>query len=203
MTSRELIDSGILELYVMGIASHSEQADVEIMASAHPEIRQEIAAISAALEEYALANATQPNPVIKPMLMASIDYSERIKKGEPVSFPPLLHENSTPEEYAPWLSRPDMNISLRDDEDILSKIIGYTQEVTTAIVWIKNGAPPEIHDDEYEKFLILEGTCDITIGHKINHLVPGDYLSIPLHITHSLKVTSPIACKVILQRVAA
>jgi mannose-6-phosphate isomerase-like protein (cupin superfamily) len=54
-----------------------------------------------------------------------------------------------------------------------------------------------------EHFLIVEGTCDITIGDKVHHLVPGDYLSIPLYIDHDVKVTSITPCKVILQRVAA
>jgi mannose-6-phosphate isomerase-like protein (cupin superfamily) len=64
-------------------------------------------------------------------------------------------------------------------------------------------APDEIHDNEYEKFLIVEGECDITVGTNVHHLTPGNYFSIPLHATHSVKVTSKTPCKVILQRVAA
>ena len=64
-------------------------------------------------------------------------------------------------------------------------------------------SPIEVHTNELESFLILEGTCDITIGEEVHHLVTGDFISIPLHIGHSLIVTSNIPCKVILQRVAA
>lgn len=201
MTIREYIDSGILESYAMGAASDDERRQVEMMAAANPEILAEINAISAALEEYAFAHAMEPSPVVKPLLMATIDYSERIKSGEPVSFPPALNENSKVEDYSPWLDRPDMHNGL--EENLFVKIIGNSPGMITAIAWIKDETPREIHHDEYERFLIVEGNCDIIIGDKTNHLVPGEYFSIPLHEYHTLKVTSSIACKAILQRVAA
>lgn len=203
MTSKEYIDSGILENYVMGTASHSEREEVEMMAAANPDIRQEIEAIGDALESYALANAIKPSPVVKPFLMATIEYSERIKSGEPISFPPSLNQNSKAADYAPWLNRPDLDFSGSDEDNLFAKIIGYTPGMITAIIWIKQDSPREIHDNEHESFLIIEGSCDILVGDKSNHLVAGDYFTIPLHEYHSLKVTSSIACKAILQRVAA
>ena len=203
MTSKEYIDSGILETYVMGIASHSEREEVEMMAAANPDIRQEIDAISDGLEEYALAHAIKPSTMVKPLLMATIDYSERIKSGEPISFPPLLHEDSKAEDYAAWLNRPDLDFSDSGEDSFFAKIIGCTPEITTAIVWIKKETPWELHDRERERFLIIEGSCDILVGDKTNHLVPGDYFDIPLHEHHMVKVTSYIPCKAILQRVAA
>ncbi len=203
MSSKELIDPGVLALYAMGIASQREQENVEKVAAAHPEIKQEINSISEVLEKYALANATEPSPLIKPMLMASIDYSERIKNGEVVSYPPLLHKNSTAQDYAFWINRPDMNFPSSENKDLFAKIIGHTPEMTTAIIWLTKGASPETHHNEYEHFLILEGTCDITVSGKVTHLVANDYFQIPLHSSHFLTVTSPIACKAILQRIAA
>ena len=203
MTNKEYIDSGILENYVMGIVSHTEREEVEMMAATNPDIRKEIDAISDVLEKYALAHATEPSPVVKPFLMATIDYAERIKSGEPISFPPVLHENSKEEDYATWLNRPDLDFSGSDEDNLFAKIIGYTPEMTTAIVWIKQNTPREIHHKEHERFLIIEGTCDILVGDKSNHLVRGDYFDIPLHEYHMVKVTSDISCKAILQRVAA
>ena len=203
MTIVEFINSGILELYVMGIASQSEQEEVEKMATISPEIRQEIDAISEALENYAMANAIRPSRVVKPMLMATIDYSERIKNGEQVSFPPQLNENSKVKDYSEWINRSDLNVPISHREDIFVKIIGHTPAMTTAIVWIKNNAPREIHDQELESFLIIEGTCNIMVSDKANHLLPGDYFTIPLHKYHQVIVTSAIPCKAILQRIAA
>ncbi len=200
-TSKDYIDSGILEQYVLGYTTPAESKEVEMMAASDRAIQLEIEAISKSLETYSMVNAVDANPIIKPFLLATIDYSERIKNGEPVSFPPVLNENSVVEDYTIWLTRNDM-VS-QDADTLFAKIIGYTPEATTAIVWIKDYAPQEVHDNEYEKFLIVEGTCNIIVGEEINQLIAGDYFAIPLHKKHMIKVTSSIPCKVILQRIAA
>ncbi len=197
----QYIETGILELYVLGIAMDEERDEVERLALEHGEIQEEIVKIKASVEDYADGHKLQPNPVIKPFLMATIDYTERLKNGETPSMPPLLSANSAITDYSQWLNRPDM-VSL-NTEDVFAKIIGYTPEAITAIVWLKDYAPHEVHDDEYERFLIVEGTCDILVEDEIHQFVPGDYFAIPLHKKHMVKVTSSIACKVILQRVAA
>ncbi len=198
----EYIESGILELYILGIASIQESKEVEEMASKYPEIKQELESIRNSIEFYTELHTVDPPITIKPFLLATIDYTERMKSGETPSFPSVLNEQSTIENYSQWLNRKDMVIPESFD-GLFAKIIGYTPEMTTAIVWIKEMAPQEVHDHEYEKFLIVEGTCDIIVGEEVNHLVEGNYFSIPLHSNHMVKVTSKIPCKVILQRVAA
>lgn len=172
------------------------------MASAHPEVQREIEEISASLQVYAERQAPPVCPTVKPLLMATIDYMERIRKGEWVTYPPELNEQSAITDFSEWLEREDM-VLLDDFEGVYAKIIGYTPQATTAIAWLQYGSPEEVHDDQYEKFLILEGSCDITIDGTVVSLLPGDYLSIPLHKPHHVKVTSAVPCKVILQRLAA
>ncbi|WP_207434679.1 cupin domain-containing protein [Sabulibacter ruber] len=197
----DYIESGILELYVMGVTTPGETQEVEQMASAHPEIREEIETIRQTIEAYALAHAVAPKSTVKPLVLATIDYMVRLQQGEPVTFPPVLSPESRQEDYAAWLEREDLQTP-SELEYIYVKIIGYSPNATTAIVWIKGVAEEEIHHDEQERFLILEGTCDITVDGEVNHLSPGDFFSIPLHQTHKVKVTSEVACKVILQRLA-
>lgn len=154
------------------------------------------------LMKYSESLTDLPDPTIKPFLLTTIDYTERMKKGEVPASPPILNENSTEADYAMWINRADM--ALEDDfEEMHAKIIGYTPEAITAIAWIKNMAPTEEHKNEHEKFFILEGTCDIFIGDTVHHLKPGDYLAIPLYVDHKVVVTSKNPCKLILQRVAA
>lgn len=196
------IDSGILESYVLGLLSDAESAEICSLIDQYPEIREEVEAICLVMEQLAFSHSKQPDPTIKPFLMATLDYTQRLENGETPSFPPTLHENSTIEDYAEWINRPDMQLN-GELKDVHAKIIGYTAEQITTIIWIKHMAPPEIHTDEYEKFLILEGTCDIQIGDELHHLKSGDYLTIPLHVNHFVKVTSSIPCKAILQRIAA
>lgn len=197
------IESGILEAYVLGSLSADEHAEVSALCARNPEILAEIEAISAALEQIAFEQAVEPDPTSKPFYIATIDYLARIENGETPTFPPMLHDDSRMEDFAPWLDRPDMQMEGEMETAFHAKIIGYTPEQTTVIAWLKFGSPPEIHTKEYEKFLILEGTCDILIGETTHHLKAGDCLSIPLHISHSVTVTSSVPCKVILQRIAA
>lgn len=196
------IKSGILEMYVLGNTSQEESERVAQMAIEHSEVRDEIDAICIALEQYGRANAIEPNPTVLPFLMATINYMERLKGGEQPLVPPMLHKDSKVEDYAQWLNRPDLQLDEKL-EDAYAHIIGYTPECISAIVWLKHGAPPETHTNELEKFLIVEGSCNITIDKTVHSMRAGDVLIVPLYSSHYVAVTSACPCKLILQRAAA
>lgn len=199
----EFIASGILELYVLELTTEEENAEVRRMLALYPEqINQEIQEICTVQEGIAHANYMEPDPIIKPFLLAKIDFMDRMMAGEVPAEPLELSAASKISDYNEWLDRADMVLPA-DAEEVYARIIGYTPTITTAIVWIKIIAPQEVHDDEYERFLIIEGTCDIGVGENIYSLKSGDYFQIPLHENHTVTVTSLIPCKVILQRVAA
>lgn len=198
----EFLESGVIEAYVLGLASLKEMTEVELNSLLYPEVKMAIDEFSANVEKQAFANAIEPNPLVKPLLMATIDYMKRMSSGEEPSFPLELQTYSRVEDYNEWLKRSDMVLPA-NEVDVFAKIIGFTPKMTTAIVWIKEMSPQEIHHDEFEKFLIVEGSCTITIEAEVYQLKPGDFLTIPLHKTHVVKVTSSIPCKAILQRVAA
>lgn len=198
----EYINSGILEMYVLGLTSVEENKEVQTFADLYPEIKNEIDAISKALITYSETTSPSIDPTLKPMIMATIDYMERIKNGEVRTVPPMLNEGSKVADYAEWLNRKDLALS-EEVEDFTIKLIGHQPGAMTAIVWIKDKTPYEIHDNEFEKFLILEGSCDIITDTHTLSLVPGDYYSLPLNLGHVVKVTSKVPCKVILQRIAA
>ncbi len=202
MDIKEYIASGVLEQYVLGTINGEELLKVEQMAATYPEIKEEILSISYVFEKLAIENAITPDETIKPFIMATIDFMERMESGEQPSFPPMLNEASGLIDFESWINRDDMVLPL-DAGDLYAKIIGYTPQATTAIAWIKGNAPVETHNKEYEKFLIIEGTCDIVVEDKVYQLVAGDYFAIPLYKSHQVRVTSDIPCKVILQRIAA
>lgn len=83
----DFIESGILELYVLGNASSQETLEVEILAGANDDVKRELNEITHALEQYAQDHAVEPDPMVRPMLMASIAYQQRLKNGEEPSFP--------------------------------------------------------------------------------------------------------------------
>ena len=73
MELNEIISSGLLELYVLGMANEQETAQVLAMAKQYPEVAAEIAAIEAGLEEYAHANAVSPSSKVKENILAEIN----------------------------------------------------------------------------------------------------------------------------------
>lgn len=66
------MESGMLELYVLGDLSAEEKLQVEEMASKYPEIKAEITAIEASLEAYALENAVEPSERLRDRVMNSL-----------------------------------------------------------------------------------------------------------------------------------
>ncbi len=203
MTTVEFfIHSGIIEQYVFGLTNDEESREVVEMATRYKEVEDVIAEVSNNLEDFARTHAITPPPDVKPLFLATINYMERMQKGEVPCEAPLLNQHSTISDFEKWLSNPVFT-SPGEIEDLYARIITYTPTVLTAVVWIKTMAPVEVHDDEYERFLIVEGSCTITVNEKVYNLRPGDYFGVPLHANHHIQVTSAQPCKAILQRVAA
>ena len=198
----EYISSGILEMYVLGLTSDVENIEITKLSSTHSEIKNEIEDIERSIVAYANVDASKINTSIKPLIIATIDYTERLKNGETPTFPPVLNEKSQVSDYAAWLDRSDM-VHPTEFDEIYIKLIGFEAHVTSAIVWMKNFAEHETHDDLFEKFLVIEGSCDIIMDKNTVSLMAGDVLTVPLHVGHVVKVTSKIPCKILLQRVAA
>jgi anti-sigma-K factor RskA len=77
LNKEEIISSGLLELYAMGLASPEEAKEVEYWLSQYPEIKQELDAIEMSLETYAQANAIQPRAEVKSKILAEISQEDK------------------------------------------------------------------------------------------------------------------------------
>lgn len=73
MDLQSFIQSGLLEAYVLGQCTPEERAQVERMATLHPEVRAEIAAIEKALEGYAGTHAVRPPDGMKEKILERIE----------------------------------------------------------------------------------------------------------------------------------
>lgn len=94
MNIQEIIESGIIELYVMNALPEDEAAEVEALAVEHPEILMEIENIQDALQSYAQAQAIEPNPELKDRVLEkinaeSIGTPQTLKAVEESQSPPL------------------------------------------------------------------------------------------------------------------
>ncbi|HVZ95507.1 MAG TPA: anti-sigma factor [Chitinophagaceae bacterium] len=81
MNKEDIISSGLLELYALGIASPEEKIQVERGLAEYPELRHELSAIEDSLETYAHAYTKQPPARIKEKIFEEI--SNEAAKKEP------------------------------------------------------------------------------------------------------------------------
>jgi anti-sigma-K factor RskA len=77
---QEYISSGIIESYVLGLASPEERAEFESMCISHPEVRAARDAFELSLEQHALKNAVEPSAYLKNEIFAKINAEESLPK---------------------------------------------------------------------------------------------------------------------------
>ncbi|MGV3560172.1 anti-sigma factor [Larkinella arboricola] len=97
MNTKEYIESGILEEYVLGTVSPQEKREVECLSGIYPEIRQELDQLSAALEQYALSLRHEPPADIKARLLNELEFGKPQTELPPAA-PPLTTPTETPPE---------------------------------------------------------------------------------------------------------
>ena len=81
------IESGVLELYVLGDLSAEEKEQVEAMLEKHPELRHELGEIERALEKYAEKHAIEPEAGLRNTILGGLDIREE------ASVTPMLAQN--------------------------------------------------------------------------------------------------------------
>lgn len=81
------IESGILELYVLGDVTPAEKLQVEEMASKHPAIKAELDEIERSMELYAEENAVEPSEHLRSRILGSL----LTNFGDDNNFPTQTH----------------------------------------------------------------------------------------------------------------
>ncbi len=116
MNIQEIIESGIIELYVMNALPEDETAEVEALAVEHPEIRMEIESVQDVLQLYAEAHAIEPFPKLKNTILEKIKAENELSSQNPETpvepqTSPLLLEMSpmdkgvlTDTNRTPWIT---------------------------------------------------------------------------------------------------
>ena len=103
MEIKDIISSGLLELYITGLTSTEETLQVEQWAEQYPEVRNEIEELQIVMESYAMAQAIQPDDSLKAKILSKINpddsFKEKIFSQIQSTLP--IHEpvpiNTTPE----------------------------------------------------------------------------------------------------------
>ena len=77
MEKQEIISSGLLEMYVIGVASPEESAQIEQLRISDADINEEILNIEKSMEAYAFANAVRPSSSVKTELFSSLNFTNQ------------------------------------------------------------------------------------------------------------------------------
>ncbi len=201
MKIKELISSGIIEIYCMGLASDEEVKEIEKYALESKEVRDEILSVSETLNHYALSVSKNPSSSLKNKIVNYIINAE--KGNQKFQFPPRLSNTSTVSEWFKYIS--DNNISPPEnyEEAFLLDLPG-SEKQTTYIAWAKKGAVvEEMHENEDEYLFMLKGYCSVTINGIIGYYREGDIVFIPGKALHRAEVLSDEPMILIGQRIAA
>ena len=193
MDIKQFINSGILEIYCMGIASDEERIAVESYASRHMEVQEEIDAINAALLGYAEGSGKTATPGLKKKTLEAIARQ---------NFPSLLSGQRNIDWWIQFIDA--LNINLPSDYEIHLVDLPGDERKTNYIAWAKKGAfIEESHSDEDEYLLMIKGSCTITVDGLTNKYFPGDLIYIPKGKVHTAVAISEEPMIVIGQRIAA
>ncbi len=194
------LDEGTLALYVLHMLDRREEQRIEAASANDPVLRARIEEAQETLVSLALQQAQPPPVDLKRAILAAVEMDiQNDRKNERF---PLLHDDIRLVDMVPLLDREDLVLPA-DAEDSHMIEVERTSDRETVLVWLRTVHPEEIHTDFVERILVLEGTCDIHLGNEVISMIPGEVITIPLHVPHSVRVTSAAWCKALVQRVAA
>ena len=101
MEIKDIISSGLLELYITGLASTEETLQVALWAEQYPEVKNEIEELQNAMENYVMAHAIEPDNSLKGKILAKIQTGKAVNqqvvytpKQEPEIATPVKNEGA-------------------------------------------------------------------------------------------------------------
>lgn len=196
MELKDLLNSGLLELYVMGQLAHDDESLVLNMKDVYPEVKKEISALEGFCEQDACRNSVAPSERMNKkmdLMFASLEAEQHIE----LSNLPLISGFS---DANAWLALIAHLLPENDSSKRFEKVLRLNDGVMQVLVVSPTNIEEEVHEELHESFLILKGTCICTIGETSRNMGPGDYMQIPLHLPHKVTLTSG-SVTAILQRV--
>ena len=201
MEIKVLIESGVLEMYCLGIASEEEKQLVETLSLQHKEIQNEIESINRALSLYASAHETSPSVKLKEKILHQVLNNNNNVDSN--SFPPLITLKSSSEEWITYIQNNNIPTPSGFDTFHLHELPGNEKRYTY-IAWAKKGAVlEESHSDEDEFLIMLGGRCSVTVNGKVTYYEKGGVVFIPKNTVHRAEALSDEMMILVGQRIAA
>lgn len=163
MTIQEYISSGIIESYVMGMASDQERAEFEKLCAQHPELLQARIEFEKALEKKAFANAIEPPPFLKQRIWSVI--SENTTSSSTPVIPITNKPNRKPRSFQ-WMAAASIAVLLVAGYFVYSSY-ERNQRLKSELAASKNKV--EVMDERAQK---MEDLLSRTEPKQVNALAP-------------------------------
>ena len=187
MDIQAYINSGVLEEYCLGLLSEEDQAYLIQMSMLYPEIKDELAEVEAALEQLAQSGAIEPGLGVKQRILDMFGVREAGEPTDSHELPPISNDT----DYQTWITALSHLISRESSHDLTVDLLKDDGHFRQMLVVAGINIPEEEHGEYLESFLILEGRCECTVGSSTYILSAGDFLEIPLHMKHDIKILTP------------
>lgn len=198
MNIREYIDSGILFDYCTGALSPDQKAEVDRICTSFPEVKEELDQLFVLIgTPPETITPVLPPPALQETIWGSLDNINREKSFD-IRQLPVINKYS---DYENWKRIVQPFMPGTTEPERTTTVIRDSGGITQMLVVSRTDVADEIHENERESFLVLEGECECHIGNDIFRLGPGGYIEIPLHTHHNVHVLSPYVVAV-LQHVA-
>ena len=173
MNLKAFIESGILEMYCMGLTSDEERRMVEQLAAEYPDVRTELEETEHLYLSY--SKQQEPGGIFKPHVWEAIEKA--------IILPPLLTETS---DVGFWMEfTENVRSGFPERGPIRQLFLPGDQNLITYLVKADAGAiVEEMHDDSDEMLLMLQGSCSITTHGQTRIYHEGDLICIPKNTMH-------------------
>ena len=179
MNLKDFLQSGIIEMYCMGIVSEQEKLLVKDFSERFEEVRKEIDEINRALQNYATSEGTVLQHSLKERIMNHI-----LAEDNPILPAPRLNENQDVNFWLTYLIQHKKNVP-QAYEEIYSLDLPSDERQVTYAVWAKKGAAvEESHDSEDEYLFMLKGSCKVICNGVEALYHTGDLVYIPKNVIH-------------------
>ena len=182
---QKYIDSGSLEQYCFELDNTLLANEIVALRLDHPEVGWELGEIELTIESFAESHAIKPKAYLKNRIMAALNFAEN--RIDLDNLPPTAKYSN----YESWLKAVEHLIPSEPFEDFFAHVLRQNEKIAQTLVITKQNVSDEVHADVSESFFILKGTCTCTVGKEIFILNEGDYLDIPLHTNHDIRIDSP------------
>lgn len=194
---KTLSDSGLIEAYCLGQLQGKDLKNFVGLLAKNPEIEREVRKVQLQFSSRPLAEAPPVCETTKSELFSKIRNLEFQQRLEGYNHE-LIDSDSCHEHWKAKVSRFEFPTQ---KEPIHLIPIREEEKVKQYLAWVGSEVPEEVHDNMVESFLVLNGTCECRLENEKLELRAGDFLEIPIHTTHQVKVTSHEGIFAILQRI--